>query len=48
MKEKNAQRVAVSLKTLERILDSVDNDCNWEVKARATGLKSTEDCLSDL
>lgn len=45
MKEKNAQRVALSLETLERILDSVENDCNWEVKARACSVKSPEETV---
>ena len=45
MKEKNAQRVALSLDTLERILDSIDNDCNWEVKARARSVKSPEETV---
>lgn len=45
MKEKNAQRVALSLETLECILDSVENDCNWEVKARACSVKSPEETV---
>lgn len=45
MKENNAQRVALSVETLERIWDSVDNDCNWEVKTRARSVKSLEETV---
>lgn len=43
MKEKNAQRVALSLESLEHISDSLDNDCNWEVTARACSVNSPEE-----
>lgn len=48
LKEKNAQRIVLSLETLEHILGSVDNDCNWEAKVRTRGIKNPEETVSQI
>lgn len=48
LKEKSAQRIAQSLETLERILDSVDEDCSWETKVRARAVKDPEETVTQI
>lgn len=46
LKEKNAQRIALSLDTMEKILDSVDKDCNFETQVRGRHVKNPEETVS--
>ena len=46
LKEKNAQRIALSLDAMEKILDSVDKDCNFETQVRGRHVKNPEETVS--
>ncbi len=48
LKEKNAQRIAQSLEILERIMDSIDSDCNRETTVRARGMKNPEETVAQI
>lgn len=48
LKEKNAQRIALSLDTMEKILDSVDEDCNFETQVRGRHVKNPEETVSQI
>lgn len=48
LKEKNAQRIALSLDAMEKIIDSVDKDCNFETQVRGRHVKNPEETVSQI